>query len=68
MASYTDLNGDGEYTIGEPYVVDDPSETQSAFMYQGFSGGSYEGFFPVPFTAWDVTDPLNERQLKRCHT
>jgi hypothetical protein len=63
MASYTDQNGDGTYTIGEPYVVDDPAETQSAFMYGGFSGGSYLGFFPVPYTAWDVTDPANPRQL-----
>ncbi|MEZ5360670.1 MAG: hypothetical protein R3F48_17790 [Candidatus Zixiibacteriota bacterium] len=63
MASYTDLNGDGSYTIGEPYVVDDPGETQGAFMYTGFSAGAYEGFFNVPFTAWDVTDPANPRQL-----
>ena len=63
MASYTDINGDGAFTIGEPYVVDDPGETQNAFMYTGFSGANYEGFFPVPFTAWDVTDPDNPRQL-----
>ncbi|PKK83554.1 MAG: hypothetical protein CVT49_07940 [candidate division Zixibacteria bacterium HGW-Zixibacteria-1] len=63
MASYTDLNGDGVYTIGEPYVVDDPSETQNAFMYQTFSGGAYLGFNPVPFTVWDVTDPDNPRQV-----
>ncbi len=63
MASYTDLTGDGAYTIGEPFVVDDPLQTQGAFMYTGFSGDTYEGFFDVPFTAWDVTDPVNPRQL-----
>ncbi|RME31897.1 MAG: hypothetical protein D6800_00365, partial [Candidatus Zixiibacteriota bacterium] len=63
MASYTDLNGDGKYTIGEPYTVDDPAQTQKAFMYQTFNGAAYEGFFDVPFTAWDVTDPANPRQL-----
>lgn len=51
MQSYTDLNGDGEYTIGEPYQVDDPSKTQKAFMCQDFSGFDYEGFFDIPFTA-----------------
>jgi hypothetical protein len=63
MESWTDLNGDEIYTPGEPYVVDDPLQTQKAFMYQGFSGGSYLGFYDVPFTAWDVTDPDNPRQL-----
>ncbi len=63
MASYTDLNSDGSYTVGEPYVVDSASQTQGAFMYGGFSGSTYRGFYSVPFTAWDVTDPLNERQL-----
>lgn len=63
MVSYTDLNGDGEFTIGEPYVVDDPAQTQKAFMYQTFSGATYEGFFDVPFTAWDVSNPASPRQL-----
>ncbi len=63
MASYTDLNSDGSYTVGEPYVVDDPAQTQKAFMYQGFSGASFEGFFDVPFTAWDVSIPGSPRQL-----
>lgn len=63
MQSYTDLNGDGRYSIGEPYVVDDPSQTQKAFMYQTFSGFSYEGVFDVPYTVWDVSDSLNPLQL-----
>jgi len=64
MESFTDLNGDGVYTIGEPYVVDEPDSTQGCFMYQAyFDGSSYEGFYPVPFTAWDVSDPANPRQL-----
>ncbi|MCH9031811.1 MAG: T9SS type A sorting domain-containing protein [candidate division Zixibacteria bacterium] len=64
MISYTDLTGDGEYTTGEPYVVDDPGGlTQSAFMYQTFAGSAYQGFNPIPFTAWDINDPANPRQL-----
>lgn len=63
MLSYTDLNGNGTYTPGEPFIVDDPSQTQKAFMYQSFTGSAYEGFFDVPFTAWDVSDPANHRQL-----
>ncbi len=63
MASFTDLNGNSVYDIGEPYVVDDPAQTQKAFMYQGFSPDAYLGFFDLPFTAWDVSDPANPRQL-----
>ena len=65
MASYTDLDGDGHYTIGEPYVVDSPSLTQKAFMYKGFDSTKYLGYFDVPFTAWDVSnsDPDSARQL-----
>ncbi len=63
MESYTDLNSDGSYTIGEPFVVDDPGQTQSAFMYTTLNGDSYEGFYPIPFTAWDISDTLNPRQL-----
>ena len=63
MGSFTDLNGDGSYTIGEPYVVDDQGQAQNAFMYSSFDGGYYEGFYPVPFSAFDVSDPLNPRQL-----
>lgn len=67
MQSYTDLNGDGMFTIGEPYVVEAGPNDQSAFMYQTFAGSAYEGFFPMPFTAWDVTDPANPRQLNMVH-
>ncbi|MCK5126392.1 MAG: dockerin type I repeat-containing protein [candidate division Zixibacteria bacterium] len=63
MASYTDLTGDGQYTIGEPFTVDDPGQTQGAFMYYTFDGNAYEGFYPIPFTAWDISDPGNHRQL-----
>lgn len=62
MQSYTDLTGDGEYTIGEPYVVTGP-HTQSAFMYGGFAGNTYQGFNPIPFTAWDVSNPGSPVQL-----
>jgi len=64
MASFTDLNTNSKYDIGEPYVVDEPTKTQKAFMYTTFAGSAYEGFFDIPFTAWDIsTDPANPRQL-----
>ncbi len=63
MQSWTDLNGDGGYTIGEPYVVDDPAQTQKAFMYSGFDSTTYLGYYDVPFTAWDVSNPDAPRQL-----
>ena len=63
MSSYTDLNSDGFYSIGEPYAVDIPLYSQKAFMYYSFSGDTYEGFFDIPFTVWDVSDPYNPRQL-----
>jgi len=64
MESYTDLTGDGMYTPGEPYVAATGDHDQSAFMYTAFGDNStYEGFNPIPFTAWDITDPNNPRQL-----
>ncbi|MEW5922801.1 MAG: FlgD immunoglobulin-like domain containing protein [Candidatus Zixiibacteriota bacterium] len=63
MVSYTDLNSNGVYSIGEPYIVDNPAYTQKAFMYQTFSGAAYSGFYDVPFTVWDMKDPDNPRQL-----
>ncbi len=63
MKSYTDLNGNGDFDPGEPYIVDDLSKTQKAYMYSDTSGRFYEGFYDVPFTAWDVSDSLNPRQL-----
>lgn len=63
MASYTDLTGDGAYNVGEPYVVDDPAETQSAFMYGSWASATYSGFHSIPFTAWDVSDAASPRQL-----
>ncbi|PWB71469.1 hypothetical protein C3F09_07825 [candidate division GN15 bacterium] len=64
MESFTDLTGDGYFTPGEPYVVDDTDLTQKAFMYQNYAPpANYLGFYRVPFTAWDVTDPANPRQL-----
>lgn len=65
MASFTDLNGNGKYDFSEPYEVDEPSQTQNAFMYSGvdWTGADYLYFNPVPFTAWDVTDPGNPRQV-----
>ena len=63
MVSYTDLTGDSLFDIGEPYVAQTGSNDQKAFMYQSWSGDTYEGFFDIPFTAWDIKDPENPRQL-----
>lgn len=63
MESYTDLTGNGMYTPGEPYVAMTGANDQNAFMYQSWDNSTYEGFFPIPFTAWDMTDPNNPRQL-----
>lgn len=59
---YVDLNGNSTYDIGEPYTLP-ATGTQKAFMYTGLTAGTYEGFFDIPFTAWDVQDPLSPRQL-----
>jgi hypothetical protein len=61
MQSYTDLTGDGEFTIGEPYTWTGPF-TQKAYTYAGFSGSGYIGTIDVPFEAWDVTS-VPPRQL-----
>jgi len=65
MQSFTDLTDDGYYTPGEPYVVDDTTLTQKAFMYLNDTlvPSGYEGIYRVPFTAWDVTDAASPRQL-----
>jgi len=63
-ASYTDLNEDGFLTPGEPYVVDDTGLTQLAYAYTRYwDATSFTGLRRVPFTAWDVSDSLNPRQL-----
>ncbi len=62
MTGYTDLDGNGLYTKSEPYTVDNPDWTQKAFMYNAPWASGYEGFYDVPFTVYDVTEPLY-RQL-----
>ena len=63
MQSYTDLTGDGEFTIGEPYTWDTNVNSQKAFLYGGFADNTYAGFQQEPFSAYDVTDPANPVQL-----
>lgn len=63
MESYTDLNSNSQYDIGEPYEVDEPDSTQKAFVYRTFDPATYLGFYDIPFTAWDVSDPDNPRQV-----
>jgi hypothetical protein len=43
-----------------------PAQGQNAYDYlrtTSSGGAAYIGFFPQPFTVWDVTDPTNERQI-----
>ncbi|MCP4568450.1 MAG: T9SS type A sorting domain-containing protein [FCB group bacterium] len=63
MQSYTDLTANGMYDIGEPYTAGAGPDTSSAFMYYTWSGTAYEGFFEVPFSAYDISDPGNPRKL-----
>ncbi|MFQ5583030.1 MAG: T9SS type A sorting domain-containing protein, partial [Calditrichia bacterium] len=71
MQSFTDEDGDGEYTLGwgpngegEPYFFD-TSKGQKAFLYETWSTGSanFVGFHDIPFQVWDVEDPDNPRQV-----
>ena len=59
--SFTDLNANGQYDIGEPYQL--PSGAgQVATAVSGFGGGARLGTIQVPFRAFDMTvDP--PRQL-----
>jgi hypothetical protein len=59
---FTDLNGNSSYDIGEPYTLP-ATGTQKAFFYTGLTDNSFEGFFDVPFTVWDVQNPASPRQL-----
>ncbi len=54
---------EGTVQPGEPYTVDTSHPNSSkAFMYFTWGPGNYEGFFDIPFSAWDVdSDP--PRQL-----
>ncbi|MFQ6113088.1 MAG: hypothetical protein ACE5NG_03245, partial [bacterium] len=60
--SFTDLNGNGKYDIGEPYQLPEGDGHQKAFHYKTWGVGNYLGFFDVPFAVFDVeSDP--PRQL-----
>lgn len=63
MESYTDLNGNGTFTTGEPYVAAEGLDTSYAFMYETWGDEYYSGFHEVPFSAYDVSDPGNPRKL-----
>ncbi len=59
--SYTDVNGNGKYDVGEPYVVN-PDSGQVANLYTTWGTGNWEKTALVPFKVYDIsTDP--PRQL-----
>lgn len=66
--SYTDLNANGTYDSGEPYVTDSLNETgtQRGYFYRQESGlpssMHYVGYNPVPFAVYAV-DGETEQKL-----
>lgn len=59
--SFTDLNGNGRYDIGEPYQLP-AGAGQVANLYAGFALNAFTGQTVVPFRVFDIeTDP--PRQL-----
>ncbi len=53
---YTELSGNNQYDIGEPYEM--PQEgTQKGWFYaaNNLEPETYEGYFDLPFTAWDIS-------------
>ncbi len=61
VESYTDVNGNGAYDVGEPYVVN-PDSGQLVNLYTGFGSGTWEKTALAPFKVFDIsTDP--PRQL-----
>jgi hypothetical protein len=65
---YTDVNTNGKFDPGEPYVTDSTNAagSQRAYFYRQESGlpatMHYTGYIPVPFTVHDVSGET-ERQL-----
>lgn len=60
--SFTDLNGNGAYDIGEPYQLP-AGAGQIAYRYQGFALNAYLGTTQVPFRVFD-TESNPPRQLE----
>ncbi|MEK7728866.1 MAG: hypothetical protein AAB354_10665 [candidate division KSB1 bacterium] len=60
--SFTDLNGNAQYDIGEPYQLP-AGAGQLAYRYQGFALNAYLGNTQVPFRVFD-TESNPPRQLE----
>ncbi len=43
-----------------------PKRWQKAYLYRRDMGYAYNGLGDVPFTAWDISDPDNPRQINIC--
>lgn len=52
--SYTDVNGNGQQDVGEPYVVN-PDSGQLANLYTTWGSGNWEATALVPFKVFDIT-------------
>ncbi|MCL5030706.1 MAG: hypothetical protein M1480_16965 [Bacteroidetes bacterium] len=62
VQSYTDVNGNGKYDVGEPYIVD-PAKGQMVNFYTTWGGGHWEktGLMPMKFYA--IEPDGSKRQL-----
>ncbi len=61
--SFTDLNGNGKYDIGEPYQLTVGDGHQKASLSSTWGPGNYEGFFDVPWAVFDSeVDPPRQLQ------
>ncbi len=61
--SFTDLNGNGKYDIGEPYQLTVGDGHQKASLSSTWGPGNYEGFFDVPWAVFDSeADPPRQLQ------
>lgn len=62
VASYTDSDGNGKYTVGEKYVVD-PAKGQLANMYNTWGPGKWKSTSLVPFKFYAIEPDGSQRQL-----
>ncbi len=61
--SFTDLNGNGKYDVGEPYQLTVGDGHQKASLSSTWGPGNYEGFFDVPWAVFDSeADPPRQLQ------
>ncbi len=65
MQSYTDANANGKWDPGEAYTWDQEDPNAGYVdMYEHWGAGRYTGYFPVPYTAWNMdTEPATQLHI-----